>query len=29
MNQYAGNNNGIRRVAEVFKGDSEFGTITL
>lgn len=29
MTQYAGKNNGLRRVAEVFKGDPAFGTITL
>ena len=29
MTQYAGKNNGLRRVAEVFKGDACFGTITL
>lgn len=29
MAQYAGKNNGLRRVAAVFKGDEVFGTITL
>lgn len=29
MSQYAGRNNGLRRVAQVFKDDEIFGTITL
>lgn len=29
MSQYAGRNNGLRRVAQVFKDDEVFGTITL
>lgn len=29
MNIYAGNNNGMRRVSEIFKGDSIYGEVTL
>ena len=29
LNIYAGNNNGMRRVSEVFRGDPVYGEVTL
>jgi len=29
LNEYEGDNNGLKRAVEVFKGDSTFGTVTL
>ena len=29
MSQYAGNNNGMKRVSEIFKGDECYGEVTL